>query len=84
MTPATQPATSTYGHPAFDADESPTATLVSVDMHGTGKDDWVLMVDFTLRGITKRLPLAFFFLGVSPGMGRGEVAGFEGEITAEA
>src|ERR1700722_2222458 len=65
----------------FGADEFPTATLVSVDMQGTGKDDWVLVVDFTLRGISKRLPLAFSFLGVSPGMGRGEVAGFEGVLT---
>jgi polyisoprenoid-binding protein YceI/predicted dinucleotide-binding enzyme len=64
----------------FGADEFPTATLVSVDMNGTGKDDWVLVVDFTLRGITKRLPLAFSFLGVSAGMGHGEVAGFEGVI----
>jgi predicted dinucleotide-binding enzyme/polyisoprenoid-binding protein YceI len=64
----------------FGADEFPTATLASVDMHGTGKGDWVLVVDFTLRGITKRLPLAFSFLGVSAGMGHGEVAGFEGVI----
>ena len=64
----------------FDADDFPTATLVSVDMHGTGQNDWVLIIDFTLRGITKRLPLAFSFLGVSPGMGHGEVAGFEGVI----
>jgi polyisoprenoid-binding protein YceI len=64
----------------FDADEFPTATLVSVDMRGTEKDDWVLVVDFTLRGITKRIPLAFSFLGVSAGMGHGEVAGFEGVI----
>lgn len=65
----------------FGADEFPTATLVSVDMHGTGQNDWVVIIDFTLRGITKRLPLAFSFLGVSPGMGHGEVAGFEGVIT---
>jgi polyisoprenoid-binding protein YceI len=65
----------------FGADEFPTATLVSVDMHGTGQNDWVLVIDFTLRGITKRLPLAFSFLGVSAGMGHGEVAGFEGVIT---
>lgn len=64
----------------FGTDEFPTATLVSVDMHGAGKDDWLLVVDVTLRGITKRLPLAFSFLGVSPGMGHGEVAGFEGVI----
>jgi polyisoprenoid-binding protein YceI/predicted dinucleotide-binding enzyme len=65
----------------FGAEEFPTATLVSVDMHGTGEDDWVLVVDFTLRGISKRLPLSFSFLGVTPGMGHGEVAGFEGVIT---
>lgn len=65
----------------FAADEFPTATLVSVDMHGTGQNDRVLLIDFTLRGITKRLPLAFSFLGVSAGMGHGEVAGFEGVIT---
>jgi polyisoprenoid-binding protein YceI/predicted dinucleotide-binding enzyme len=65
----------------FGADEFPTATLVSVDMHGTGQNDWVVIIDFTLRGITKRLPLAFSFLGVSAGMGHGEVAGFEGVIT---
>jgi polyisoprenoid-binding protein YceI len=64
----------------FDTDEFPTATLVSVDMHGTGQNDRVLTIDFTLRGITKRLPLALSFLGVSPGMGHGEVAGFEGVI----
>jgi polyisoprenoid-binding protein YceI len=40
----------------------------------------VLEADFTLRGTTKRVPLAFSFLGVSPGMGHGEVAGFEGVI----
>ncbi len=64
----------------FGADEFPTATLVSTGIHGTGKDDWVLEADFTLRGTTKRVPLAFSFLGVSPGMGHGEVAGFEGVI----
>ena len=31
----------------FGTDEFPTATLVSVDMHGAGKDDWLLVVDFT-------------------------------------
>ena len=64
----------------FGAHEFPTATLVSTGVHPVGKDDWVLEADFTLRGTTKRLPLAFSFLGVSPGMGHGEVAGFEGVI----
>jgi predicted dinucleotide-binding enzyme/polyisoprenoid-binding protein YceI len=65
----------------FGVDEFPAATLVSTGIHGVGKDDWVLEADFTLRGITKRVPLAFSFLGVSAGMGHGEVAGFEGVIT---
>jgi polyisoprenoid-binding protein YceI/predicted dinucleotide-binding enzyme len=64
----------------FGADEFPTATLVSTGMHPVEKDNWVLEADFTLRGTTKRIPVAFSFLGVSPGMGRGEVAGFEGVI----
>lgn len=64
----------------FGADEYPTATLASVDMHSTGQNDWVLIIDFTLRGITKRVPLAFSCLGVNAGMGHGEVAGFEGAI----
>lgn len=64
----------------FDVDAFPTATLASVDIHGTGQNGSVLIVDFTLRGVTKRLPLAISFLGVSPGMGHGEVAGFEGII----
>lgn len=64
----------------FGADEFPTAALVSTGMHPVEKDNWVLEADFTLRGTTKRIPVAFSFLGVSPGMGRGEVAGFEGVI----
>jgi predicted dinucleotide-binding enzyme/polyisoprenoid-binding protein YceI len=64
----------------FGADEFPTATLVSTGMHPVEKDNWVLEADFTLRGTTKRIPVAFSFLGVSPGLGRGEVSGFEGVI----
>jgi predicted dinucleotide-binding enzyme/polyisoprenoid-binding protein YceI len=64
----------------FGAAEFPTATLVSTGMHPVGQHDWVLETDFTLRGTTKRVPVTFSFLGVSPGMGHGEVAGFEGVI----
>jgi predicted dinucleotide-binding enzyme/polyisoprenoid-binding protein YceI len=64
----------------FGADEFPAATLVSTGMHPVEKDNWVLEADFTLRGTTKRIPVAFSFLGVSPGLGRGEVSGFEGVI----
>ena len=64
----------------FGVDEFPAATLVSTGMHPVDKDNWVLEADFTLRGTTKRIPVAFAFLGVSPGMGRGEVAGFESVV----
>ena len=64
----------------FGVDEFPAATLVSTGMHPVDKDNWVLEADFTLRGTTKRIPVAFSFLGVSPGMGRGEVAGFESVV----
>ena len=64
----------------FGVDEFPAATLVSTGMHPVAKDNWVLEADFTLRGTTKRIPVAFSFLGVSPGMGRGEVAGFESVV----
>jgi polyisoprenoid-binding protein YceI len=64
----------------FDADRFPSADFVSTGVFPAGADDWVLDGNFTLRGVTKRAPLALSFLGVSPGMGRGEVAGFEGSI----
>jgi polyisoprenoid-binding protein YceI/predicted dinucleotide-binding enzyme len=65
----------------FDADRFPNAEFVSTGVFPAGADDWLLDGNFTLRGVTKRAPLALSFLGVSPGMGRGEVAGFEGVIT---
>jgi polyisoprenoid-binding protein YceI len=68
-------------HDVFDADQFPSAAFVSTGMHGAGANDWMLDGNFTMRGATKRAPLALSFLGVSPGMGRGEVAGFEGVIT---
>ena len=63
----------------FGIDEFPTATLVSVYIRRRERRPSA-DADFTLRGITKRVPLAFSFLGMSPGMGHGEVSGFEGVI----
>ena len=43
-------------------------------------DDYVLDGDFTLKGITKPVSLELEFNGVNPGMGHGEVAGFEASV----
>lgn len=60
----------------FDAEQFPTATFVSTDVRAKG-DDYVLVGDFTLHGVTKQVELALEFNGVNPGMGQGPVAGFE-------
>lgn len=63
----------------FDADNHPTATFVSKSVVKSG-DDYVLTGDFTLKGVTKSVDLDLEFNGVNPGMGQGEVAGFEASI----
>ena len=60
----------------FDAETHPTATFVSTSVAPKG-DDYVLTGDFTLKGVTKPVELNLEFNGVNPGMGHGEVAGFE-------
>ena len=60
----------------FDAEKHPTATFVSTGVRADG-DDYVLDGDFTLKGVTKPIELKLAFNGVNPGMGHGEVAGFE-------
>lgn len=63
----------------FDAEQYPTATFVSTDVRADG-DDYVLDGDFTLKGVTKPVSLKLEFNGVNPGMGHGEVAGFEASV----
>ncbi|MBE7160438.1 MAG: YceI family protein [Williamsia herbipolensis] len=63
----------------FDADNHPTATFVSTSVTGEN-GDYVLTGDFTLRGVTKSVSMPLEFNGVNPGMGHGEVAGFEASI----
>ncbi|MGK2881771.1 MAG: YceI family protein [Mycobacterium sp.] len=63
----------------FDAETYPTATFVSTGVQSKG-DDYVLDGDFTLKGITKPIALTLKFNGVNPGMGHGEVAGFEASV----
>ncbi|MGU3292663.1 YceI family protein [Williamsia sp. M5A3_1d] len=63
----------------FDADTHPTATFVSKSVAKKG-GDYVLTGDFTLKGVTKSVDLDLEFNGVNPGMGQGEVAGFEASV----
>ncbi|MDG3010340.1 YceI family protein [Rhodococcus sp. D2-41] len=60
----------------FDVEQFPTATFTSTSVHAKG-DDYVLVGDFTLRGVTKQVEMDLEFNGVNPGMGHGPVAGFE-------
>ena len=41
---------------------------------------YVLDGEFTLKGVTKPISLQLEFNGVNPGMGQGEVAGFEASV----
>jgi polyisoprenoid-binding protein YceI len=43
-------------------------------------DDYVLDGEFTLKGVTKPVTMTRVFNGTSPGMGRGEVAGFDASV----
>ena len=63
----------------FDVATYPTATFTSTGVRADG-DDYVLDGDFTLRGVTKPVELKLAFNGVNPGMGHGQVAGFEASV----
>jgi polyisoprenoid-binding protein YceI len=63
----------------FDVEKYPTATFRSTAVKAAG-DDYLLDGEFTLRGITKAITLRLEFNGVNPGMGHGEVAGFEASV----
>ena len=63
----------------FDVATYPTASFASTGVRSAG-DDYVLDGDFTLKGVTKSISLKLEFNGVNPGMGHGEVAGFEASV----
>ena len=63
----------------FEVEKYPTASFRSTDLKADG-DDYVLDGEFTLKGITKPISLKLEFNGVNPGMGQGEVAGFEASV----
>jgi polyisoprenoid-binding protein YceI len=63
----------------FDVDKHPTATFTSSMVRDNG-DRYVLDGDLTLKGVTRPVSLDVEFYGVNPGMGHGEVAGFEASV----
>lgn len=63
----------------FDVERYPTATFASTGVRTDG-EHYLLDGDFTLKGITKPITLDVAFNGVNPGMGHGEVAGFEASV----
>jgi len=63
----------------FDAEKYPTAKFVSTGVRPNG-NKYLLDGDFTLKGVTRPITLDLEFDGVNPGMGYGEVAGFEASV----
>jgi polyisoprenoid-binding protein YceI len=63
----------------FDAEKYPTATFTSTGVRADG-DRYAVDGEFTLRGVTKPVTLNLEFNGVNPGMGHGEVAGFDATV----
>lgn len=63
----------------FEVEKYPTATFASTAVTAKG-DKYVLDGDFTLKGVTKPVSLELEYYGVNPGMGHGEVAGFEASV----
>lgn len=63
----------------FDAQQYPVASFSSTAVQPNG-DRYAVKGDFTLKGVTKPITLDLKFNGKNPGMGRGEVAGFEASV----
>jgi polyisoprenoid-binding protein YceI len=63
----------------FDVEKFPMATFASTGVRTNG-DHYLLDGDFTLKGRSKPITLDLAFNGVNPGIGHGEVAGFEASV----
>ena len=63
----------------FDVEKYPVATFTSraVELNG---NKYVLHGELTLKGVTRPVALDLEFYGANPGMGHGEVAGFEASV----
>lgn len=63
----------------FDVEQYPSATFASTGVRADG-GSYVLDGDFTLKGITKPIRLGLHHTGISSGMGRCAVAGFQASL----
>ncbi len=63
----------------FDVEKYPAATFTSGAVESNG-DNYRLSGELTLKGVTRPVTLDLDFYGVNPGMGHGEVAGFEASV----
>jgi polyisoprenoid-binding protein YceI len=63
----------------FDADSYPVATFTSSAVEPKG-DNCLLHGELALKGVTRPVALDLDFYGANPGMGHGEVAGFEASV----
>ena len=63
----------------FDVEAYPVATFTSTAVEPNG-DNYVLHGELTLKGVTRPVALDLEFYGANPGMGHGEVAGFEASV----
>src|ERR1700677_1806718 len=73
------PRSSRQGRGLLRRQNFPTATFRSTGLR-EDNDRYALDGEFSLRGVTKPITLTLEFFGVSPGMGKGEVAGFEAKV----
>jgi polyisoprenoid-binding protein YceI len=63
----------------FEVEKYPVATFTSSAVQQNG-DNYLLHGELTLKGVTRPVTLNRDFYGVNPGMGHGEVAGFEASV----
>ena len=63
----------------FEVETYPVATFTSSAVESNG-DNHLLHGELALKGVTRPVTLNLDFYGVNPGMGHGEVAGFEASV----
>jgi len=63
----------------FDVETYPVATFTSTAVEPNG-DNYLLHGELALKGVTRPVTLDLDFYGVNPGMGHGEVGGFEASV----
>lgn len=66
----------------FDADAAPTMTFASTAISGSG-DDWTLVGDLTINGVTRSVELEVEFYGMATDPYGNAKAGFSGATTID-